>query len=475
MVSAWFKYFTYLVTISAVLTNVYLYTFPSFHVKNCTWKCFDQEDDEPAFEEMSIMERMIYKINQYKDDVQEQVYSTKNYTSAEGEHQVRMLAFGDPQIRGIWKKSSYLAMLDVYANDCYLGHIYSMMKERLSPTHVATLGDLFSSQWISDSEFYNRTTRYVTRLYNRDTTNLVRLKKESEDEKGQYRVDWQSWGDDYNKRRLSDPPAFDYGYSDVYSWDPEHEDFLFINVTGNHDIGYSGDVTYQHMSRFSHLFGKDNYWVEYDAGTDHAWRLVVLNSLLLDGPALQPEFVEGTWAFLRALENRNFTGSTVLLTHVPFYKEAGLCADGPMFSYYPDVYEREPYKVNLLRAQNHLSKNTTDKVLSSIFNNDRPGIILTGHDHVGCETVFNRQEETKTWNCTTDMVNSGYNIREVTVRSMMGEFGGNTGVFTGHFNKTSNNWEWNFTLCPFALQQVWWLAKTTIGLSLLLWPIYILF
>ena len=46
---------------------------------------------------------------------------------------------------------------------------------------------------------------------------------------------------------------------------------------------------------------------------------------------------------LRDRENPNFKGSTILLTHVPMYKKAGLCRDGPEHKYYINN-EKEPTK-----------------------------------------------------------------------------------------------------------------------------------
>lgn len=215
--------------------------------------------------------------------------------------------------------------------------------------------------------------------------------------------------------------------------------------------------------------------IEYDTNTDHPWRIVVLNSLLLDGPPLQQEFVDATWEFLYQLFERRFEGNTILLSHVPFYKEEGLCVDGPEFRYYPEVFEREPYKANLLRSQNHLSKETSEKVLNLVFDNDKPGIVLTGHDHEGCETIYNKFKN-GTWEATRKPVyeDTLAHIQEVTVRAMMGEFYGNTGLITGHFNKSLKTWEWKFSLCPFAIQHVWWIAKVSALISGFLWSFIVL-
>lgn len=459
-------------TVLAILSNVFIFTYPSIHPTRCSWNCTNT--DTPIIpEQATLWDKVAFYTNRYLDDVQLQLSKTSTPSSEEEDpDQLHILAFGDPQIKGIWKNTPYRSRLDIFGNDYYLGHIYNIMKKRLQPSHVVVLGDLFSSQWIGDSEFFNRTKRYMNRIFNRDDSQLVQIKEENHGDNGQFQVDWNKWGIQFEKENKT--KEFGFGYNDVYSWDPENEDFLFVNVTGNHDTGYSGDVTYQHLARFHTIFGKDNYWIEYNRDTDKAWRLVVLNDLLLEGPALQPEFVDYTWEFLYQLVERNFTGSTVLVTHVPFYKEEGLCYDGPEFRYYPEGYEREPYKANLLRSQNHIGENVTNKVLNLIFNNNKPGIILVGHDHEGCEVTYNRDSDTGNWVATrSPQPDADYHLKEVTVRSMMGEFNGNSGLLTGQFNHMAKQWEWTFTLCPFGIQHGWWIAKVSALLTGFLWSLFL--
>lgn len=459
-------------TVIALFTNIFIFTYPSIHPSRCSWNCSKEQSlDQTFYENSTMLEKVIFYSKRYATDVKTQL-TDPSLTTANKDNDIHMLAFGDPQIRGVWKSTPYQTRLDIFGNDYFLGHIYTTMMKRLKPTHVAVMGDLFSSQWILDSEFYNRTKRYMGRLFQRNLTKLEEIRKENHDEDGLYKIDWHKWADEFSVLKNAD--AFEFGFSDVHSWDPENEDFLFVNLTGNHDVGYSGDATYQHMARFNQIFGKDNYWIEYDSDTDKAWRIVVLNDLLLEGPALQPEFLEYTWRFLERLSERNFTGSTVLLTHIPFYKKEGLCVDGPQFRYYPPDHEREPYKRNLLRSQNHISEEVSNIVLNMIFNNNKPGVILTGHDHEGCETIYNRFDDTNKWEAThIPLQEADHHILEITVRSMMGEFFGNTGLLTGHFDETANHWEWSYTLCPFTLQHAWWSAKVSILITILAWSLFL--
>lgn len=461
-------------TVLCVLSNVFIYTYPSLNSQRCSWKCHDKltDDTKPS----SSWENLTFKVRSYFDDVKEQLIARKDQKLNDEDKpaDIHLMAFGDPQIKGVWKNTPYVTRLDIFGNDYFLGHIVSMMRKRLDPSHVVVMGDLFSSQWIPDSEFYNRTKRYTSRIFGRDISWLEDIREKSHNHEG-YKVDWKKWGTKLDEVRATEKP-WDLGfhYNDVYSWDPENDDALFINVTGNHDIGYSGDITYQHLARFSELFGKVNYWIEYDTETDHPWRIVVLNSLTLEGPSMQPEFIEATWEFLYQLFERRFQGSTVLLTHVPFYKKEGLCSDGPHFDYYPEDYEPEPVKRGKLRSQNHLSEEVTNRVLNLIFDNDKPGIILTGHDHVGCETMYNKNAQDGTWFASKDKESQDLVIQEITVKSMMGEYGGNTGLVTGQFDERLGEWQWTFTLCSFAVQHFWWFAKVSSLITGFLWSFYIL-
>ncbi|CDK27227.1 unnamed protein product [Kuraishia capsulata CBS 1993] len=445
-----------LISVLTALVNLYIYTYPSLNAENCSWK------------------HQKHQKHSYLEDVFEQYAHTKkgyskasngaNSTSEVAD--IRLLAIGDPQINGNWPSTKYIKRLDNYGNDYYLGHIYQVMKRRLQPSHVAVMGDLFSSQWISDSEYYNRTRRFITRLFpgpeEYTAYNLDFVNKHED-------VDWVSHMHWFQKTLeeggFKGPDQYDF--QNIYDW-TEHQladEPLFINLTGNHDIGY-GDTTYQHMTRFRRLFGKDNYWIEYGAGTDHAWRIVVLNSLALDGPSAQPEFLDYTWQFVETLRERPFEGSTILLTHIPFYKREGLCRDGPFSELYTPENAVGAYAIGKLKSENHLQYETSQRVLSAVFTSGKPGIVMTGHDHEGCENYYNLSPEGE-WYASKE-VEADVHIKEITVRAIMGEFGGNTGIMTGHFDEDAKQWEFDYTLCPFIVQHVWWAAQIGLLLSVLL-------
>lgn len=80
-------------------------------------------------------------------------------------------------------------------------------------------------------------------------------------------------------------------------------------------------------------------------------KVVVLN---LDTPALNEELQLGTYRIIdivlgksRPIDHRDT--STILLTHFPLHKEAGICVDSPYFDFQSGVDGRG------VKEQNHLN------------------------------------------------------------------------------------------------------------------------
>lgn len=323
---------------------------------------------------------------------------------------VHLLAFGDPQIRGSDASSSYRTKLDLYGNDLYLGHIYKTLVGALQPTHVAVMGDLLSSQWIPDESFYERVQRYKERIFRPELL----------------------------------PPGTD-----------------MINITGNHDIGYAGEVTPERVARYEHAFGQLNFIKYYGEEEKNKYRIVVLNSLVLDGPMGYDQFRKDAWNFLKNVVARDqFTGPTILLTHVPLAKPEGVCSDGPYFTYYGEEYDWA------LREQNHLAEETSQRVLDFVFGPGNPhgGVILTGHDHEGCESTYHYEEGRWAVSAGSPAKTGTRGVHEITVRSMMGEFGGNGGLLSGG-RRDDGEWNFTFSLCTFGVQHIWWASKVLTGIA----------
>ena len=357
----------------------------------------------------------------------------------------------------------YRKRIDLWGNDLYLAHIYRSVSWWSQPTHVVVLGDLLGSQWIGDDEFRRRSDRFWTKVF-----------------KGAEKVP-QSITESSGRVEL---------LGDHENWSKR-----IISVAGNHDIGYAGDIDASRIERFEEAFGSVNWGITFrlrnistanplpfpkDAltGTPEL-RLLVLNSMNLDAPAkdlsLQQQSRDFALAELSAASPDPSSG-TVLLTHIPFHKDAGVCVDGTFFNWFPE---------GGIKEQNHLSKETSHFLLNSLIGSPGGGnaIVLNGHDHEGCDTWHSRAlqeaasheggpgdptyENHSTWrarhfsHAQQDMADeSRIGVREVTVRSMMGSFSGNAGFLSAWFDNTTNEgvgeWRFEYASCMLGVQHIWW-------------------
>ncbi|KAG0092768.1 hypothetical protein BGZ93_005660 [Podila epicladia] len=270
------------------------------------------------------------------------------------------------------------------------------------PTHVTILGDLFSSQWIDNTEFDVRLKRYQS-IFTDPLTTMT-----------------------------SSFPYVQIAEQDT----PE-----LINITGNHDIGYGYDISQTRIERWEQAFGKSNFVTtiripslrEEEKGS-RTLHFVVLNTMLIDGPSADENLRGQTWEFLQEasrIKERNLKDKIVLLTHIPFHKEKGVCVDPPDIRVHWD---------NTIIEQTMLTPNTTSWILDNL----QPDFVLNGHDHEGCDTLHvatadSDDSSDKTWTAysTATFPQTSKDIhdpirktvREITQRSMMAEFGGYSGLF----------------------------------------------
>ncbi|KAI9802507.1 MAG: hypothetical protein M1825_002892, partial [Sarcosagium campestre] len=397
----------------------------------------------------------------------------------------RLLALGDPQIEGNSalqpdsapsNKNTATGMalvravqqplrslekarkrIDLLGNDYYLAHIYRTLRWWTQPTTVVVLGDLLGSQWISDDEFERRGARFWERIF-----------------RGGHRVE-----DVLAESR--EPHIFG---ADTKEWERR-----VVNVAGNHDIGYAGDMTASRVHRFERVFGKVNWETRFtfppnepDAtlGDDPEIRLIVLNSLNLDTPALEPGLQSQTYDFINevigsAKPAEDKSQVTLVLTHLPLHKEDGVCVDGPLFKWYDEYYGGG------MREQNHISYDAGRAILEGIFGArsdsatassavGRNGIIMTGHDHEGCDVYHfispksrdpdgkERQWTALPWTQAQEYATNETipGVREVTVRSMMGDFGGNAGLLSVWYDRNASRWHLEYDTCSVGVQHIWW-------------------
>ncbi|XHG06679.1 hypothetical protein AWENTII_009866 [Aspergillus wentii] len=399
--------------------------------------------------------------------------------------------------------------VDLLGNDYYLAHIYRTLHWWSHPSHVTVLGDLIGSQWVTDEEFERRGSRFWERVF-----------------RGGERVEEEltvTGGDSNEKTGEVVAPLEMLGSANEKSsaWTRR-----IMNVAGNHDIGYAGDVSEARMERFERVFGRTNWDIRFQlppmeqggsgdgsvsSVVTPTLHIINLNTLTFDTPALSENVQSRTYAYLNELISKRIhpvedrTTFTLLLTHLPLHKEEGICTDGPYFTYHENDDEKGDtdgvprYKEGGLREQNHLSDYlSANGVLQGIFGlsgdenaaaggRGRNGLILTGHDHTGCDVVHfvNKTdplieskegeegeeptyEQIQSWKWNARRYDNSYNssdsdtpsIREVTLRSMMGEFGGNAGLLSLWFDSDPavNEWKYEITMCAAGVQHIWWVV-----------------
>jgi len=349
--------------------------------------------------------------------------------------------------------------LDLFGNDYYLAHIYRSLRWWAAPTHVTVLGDLLGSQWVSDAEFERRTGRFWKRVF-----------------KGSQKVGSDLLhGEQYSEKGPR---------REVLGADPSWSDRI-INVAGNHDIGYAGDIDEERIERFERLLGPVNGDIVFTLPNTTALnaptiRIIVLNSMNLDGPALSDELVMSTFGFINnAIDHSSPVEThdhlTIVLTHIPLHKESGVCIDSPHFDFFPDdegggVKEQNMLSADLSRdaiLQGLLGKHPSPHVPARGLGRD--SVILTGHDHEGCDVyhyavrpLVNEDGSWKSARWMTVEAQRRYReedtpgVREITVRSMMGEFGGNSVLLSAWWDESTQRWRYEVGRCWVGIQHLWW-------------------
>ena len=409
--------------------------------------------------------------------------------------------------------------LDLFGNDYYLAHIYRTLYWWSIPTHVTVLGDLIGSQWVSDDEFVWRAWRYWNRMLagsEKVDEEIMNMYQQEKDKRHNFALGRESLG--YWSRKV-------------------------INIAGNHDIGYAGDISRSRMERFEQAFGKANWDIKFSYPEERVpearkvvglpvpeIHLIVLNSMLLDTPVLDGSLQRDTYGYINDLisqrldsvESRNNT-FTLLLTHVPLHKPESVCVDSPFVDFWDFEDADGAFKHGGLREQNHLSEHTSHNgILRSIYGmsgdqdvpvggRGRKGLILNGHDHEGCDTVhyierttlpsspdevqeqktLATEEETSSHEAdvTEDLVPQDIetlswqwrsiphpkfvssntfhsapessseivtSLREITLRSMMGEYSGNAGLLSLWYDFDAGHWDYEIMMCPLGVQHTWW-------------------
>lgn len=482
-------------------------------------------------------------------------------TWAESRHVVVEAAKGAVQDARRWLEGKRKAV-DLWGNDLYLAHIVRSLRWATEPTHIAVLGDLLGSQWVTNGEFRKRAGRYwgvVMRGLENVPDRVLGIQPVEENhdaepgevnEEVQKGSDGQDEGTTYGEDSKKERKTAWGGTTEVLGADKDWSKRV-INIAGNHDVGYAGDLDESRIERFERAFGSVNWdiWFELpphlrpnSTPTEEpppALRLVILNTMNLDTPAWSADLQTETYDFtnhiiMNSRPVHDKTHATILLTHIPLEKEEGTCVDSPYFDFFEDGQG--------VREQNMLSGHASKIILEGIFglsgNKEaegrglgRRGVVVNGHDHEGCDVVhYIRQpgiesscslervkKEEAYWPVPTaeeenmavppldadmslsspndtestrppapisepeipkwrarhypplayDMspsnhclaINEAPHLREITLRSMMGEFSGYAGFLSAWFDESKGEkgeWVFEFATCGVGIQHWWW-------------------
>ena len=169
----------------------------------------------------------------------------------------------------------------------------------------------------------------------------------------------------------------------------------FMNITGNHDIGYAGELNMERLSRWENAFGNASHLHTLQIPGLPPLRIILYNTLNLDSPATDRDLQQSTYTFLQSLlpESDDVPiPQTILLTHLPLYRT--VCNDLPRFEYWSLNITNDKGNVTgyfrPIKHQNHLSRWASDWILDTIFGDEYGGVILGGHDHTGCDVLHRK-------------------------------------------------------------------------------------
>lgn len=175
---------------------------------------------------------------------------------------------------------------------------------------------------------------------------------------------------------------------------------LVLNISGNHDIGYGAFTSRYITQRWNEAFGESNWAVELG---DHL--LVGVDAMVLDGSRDRRQ-QRAAWEHLSKVSQVKGDKPVIIATHVPLYKDADTTARLGC-----EAGRTHMAKDGVPQYQTYLSEETTDALLSKL----EPRWVFAGHNHDGCVHSYATPSSKVT--------------EERTVRSVMGDYGGNVGIF----------------------------------------------
>lgn len=223
-------------------------------------------------------------------------------------------------------RNDFLLKVSQHTVDMYLHRNYKALLKQLKPDYIFFLGDLLDSARSSLDEYFETQVDRFKRIFDIDP---------------RYRFDKN----------------------------------VFLNVAGNHDIGFGNQLVQSARTRFESVFGRPNTFVDIN-GVDF---------VTVDGPLLSsadPHVKDDTLLFLSSYKNNpNKSSARVLLTHVPLHRDP---------TTKPCKNPREYQAFSLTKGHQYqlaLDQLVSEEIIQAVH----PFVIFSGDDHDYCvvEHVIN--------------------------------------------------------------------------------------
>lgn len=243
--------------------------------------------------------------------------------------QTNVLLIADPQLidgHTYPGRNHLLLKLSQHTVDTYIKKNYNALLDTLSPNYIMFLGDLLDNGRGSSDSYFNGEFGRFNRIFK-----------------------------------------------------PNNK--MYLNVPGNHDIGFGNGVNIPYRNRFESSFGVSNRIFDING----------VEFITLDTPSIsstEESINKVSRDFLASIDSKS--KPRILLTHIPLYRDPGLSCGPLRESSYFDVNGHG------YQYQNSVEQSLSKEILGKI----QPDITFTGDDHDYCDI----QHE------------GGY--REITVKSM---------------------------------------------------------
>ncbi|ORX91385.1 Metallo-dependent phosphatase [Basidiobolus meristosporus CBS 931.73] len=381
-----------------------------------------------------------------------------------GASDYKFLLVGDPQIEGDAKinREPYTGALDLWVNSKYLGFIYGRAIERLQPTYSVILGDLFSSQWIDDVEFEKRVERFQKMFPESDKYKTIYLP-------GNHDI---GYGSDMTRRRVD---RFARAFGEVNYWfflyDKEGVEHHRVVILNSMNLDSTAD---KDLRRETWTFLKS----VIDEQEKNPIPLILLTHVPLHKEVQwcvdKPMTRTDGFGYIVEQNMLSIEASTYILTQlkpriiVTGHDHHG-CATIHIVDSLPSDSETKenPLETEIVATQSQETE-FTQKSDEKCANADRSiGRVFKDFCDIDEQTYVDHEQQLEDDGVPDFSIASGFtfvalpysrseyleNIErnatlEFTIRSIMGDYGGNLGLLE-IFETSTGAWDYHFSDCPY--------------------------